>query len=109
MELILCMGCCHAGTGLSPFLPVKEVLMLQHTKTLHNCQLPTLWKQYEEEPHLGVMARYLQTFGDIVYNQQYSIAHPESNFYQIGINFKLKISPNNLTCKLTFVSALIPH
>ncbi|XP_053090064.1 mRNA N(3)-methylcytidine methyltransferase METTL8 isoform X2 [Pangasianodon hypophthalmus] len=55
---------CRAATCLDPLAPEKGNLKVTANKdNLDNCVLPTLWQQFGEEPHMGVMVRCPQTFG----------------------------------------------
>lgn len=57
IDLILAQGPHpHAETGMGPLVEVKGNLKTPAYKDIRSsCVLPTLWQQFEEEQHMGMM------------------------------------------------------
>ncbi|XP_053501116.1 fibroblast growth factor receptor homolog 1-like isoform X3 [Ictalurus furcatus] len=60
---------CHAGTSLSLLIAVKGNLnATAYEDILDSCVLPTLWKQFGEDPRMDMIVWCQHTFGHTVYH-----------------------------------------
>lgn len=57
MTLFSVQGHYHAETYLGPLVPVALGICIAtaYKDILYNCALPTLWKQFGDDLHMGVM------------------------------------------------------
>lgn len=81
------MGHCHDGTGLGFLVPVKgncNATVDSQYKDILYIWLSTVWQQFDECPHMGVMVRYPQIFGHLQYTC-YTFSMNHNNIHMVKL------------------------